>query len=301
MADTSGMADIRGLDIDKLAKGFADEENILKRYVNNSTTSAREIRWYQKTAGFLSGTTTTGITTDNMRNVGERAQPSVVEQSWTRNTSYVRKYFVESPTISMEDIKDTDIDILATNVRDLVRAVARQVDKRIYYVLTDDAGETGTPFTGSTVTDAVATADGWDDAVTGDPIKDLMLAKETIRTQSYDPEGAILYIHPTDHSHLIEYLISVKGSSIPNFSSEKVRTGEVMEILGLKVVVSANATTDYAVVFVPNRAATWKSFVGITSVVIDDPGIGKKIRVWEEGECILTDPKAVYGITSLQV
>jgi len=301
MVDTSGMADIRGLDIDKLVKGFADEESVLKRYVTNSSTSAREIRWFQKTSGFITGTTTTGITTDIIRNVGERSQPSVVEQSWTRNTSYVRKYFVESPTISMEDIKDADVDILATNVRDLVRAVVNQVDKRIYYVLTDDAGETGTPFTGNTVTDNTAVADGWDDAVTGDPIKDLMLGIETIRGQSYDPTGAILYIHPTEHSHLLEYLISVKGSSIPNFSSEKVVSGEVMTILGLKVVVSANATTDYALIFVPQRACTWKSFVGITSVVMDDPGIGKKIRVWEEGEALLTDPQAVYGITNTAV
>ena len=50
MADTSGEQDIRGINIDKLAKGFADEENILKKYVVNSTTDAREIRWYQKTS-----------------------------------------------------------------------------------------------------------------------------------------------------------------------------------------------------------------------------------------------------------
>ena len=43
MADTSGQADIRGLDIDKLAKGFADEEILFKRFVTVSTTSAREI------------------------------------------------------------------------------------------------------------------------------------------------------------------------------------------------------------------------------------------------------------------
>ena len=301
MVDTSGMADIRGLDVDKLAKGFAEEELVLKRFVQVSNTSAREIRWYQKTAGFITGTTTTDLTADPFRSVSERSLPSVAEQSWTRTTSYVRKYFVESPMISMEDIKDSDIDILATNVRDLVKAVANQVDKRIYYVLTDDAGETGVPFAGSSVTDSVATADGWDDAATGDPIADLMLAKETIRTQRYDPEGAVLYIHPTEHSHLLQYLISVKGSSIPQFASQKVQTGVVMEVLGLQVVVSSNATTDYALVFVPNVAATWKAFTPITSVVIDEPGIGKKIRVWEEGEALLTDPKAVYGLTNTAV
>ena len=299
MADTSGMADLRGLDVDKLAKGFADEEIILKRFVTNSTTSAREIRWYQKTAGFVAPTTTTGVTGNLMSNIADKTIPRIAEQSWTRNSSYVRKYMIESPMISMEDIKDSDIDILATNVRDLVRAVSRQVDKRIYDVITDNT--TGLPFSGSTVTDSAATADGWDDADTGDPIADLMLAKETIRTQGYNPEGAVLYIHPTEHSHLLQYLISVKGSSIPQFSSQKVETGVVMELLGLQVVVSANATTDYAVVFVPNVACTWKSFMPITSVVIDEPGIGKKIRVWEEGEALLTDPKAVYGITDTVV
>lgn len=299
MADTSAQADIRGIDIDKLAKGFAEEALVLKKHVNVSSTKAREIRWYQKTAGFLDSADTTGITASQIANTATKARPVVVEQSWTRNTSYVRKYFVESPLIMDEDIKDTDIDILASNVRDLVLAVANQVDTRIYNVITDNVS--GTPFDGSTVTSNAATADGWDDAATGDPIKDLMLAKETIRNQRYDPEGAILYIHPTEHSHLLEYLISVKGSSIPAFSSQKVQSGVVMEILGLNVVVSANATTDYAVVFVPQRACTWKSFSPMTSAVIDDPGIGKKIRVWEEGEAILTDPNAVCGITDTVV
>jgi len=128
-----------------------------------------------------------------------------------------------------------------------------------------------------------------------------MLAKETIRIQRYNPEGAVLYIHPTEHSHLLEYLISVKGSSIPQFASQKVESGVVMELLGLKVVVSANATTDYAVVFVPNIACTWKQFIPITSAVVSDAGIGRKIRVWEEGEAILTDPNAVCGITDTAV
>ena len=74
-----------------------------------------------------------------------------------------------------------------------------------------------------------------------------------------------------------------------------------MEILGLNVVVSLNATTDQALIFVRNRIATWKQFTPITSVVISDPGIGKKIRVWERGEAIVTDPAAGYLITDTAV
>lgn len=99
----------------------------------------------------------------------------------------------------------------------------------------------------------------------------------------------------------MNYLIAVKGSSIPSFASQKITDGVVMELLGLRVVVSENATTDYAVVFVPQRAVTWKSFSKITSAVIDEPLIGKKIRVGESGEALLTDPKAVFCITDTVV
>lgn len=291
MADKSGQADIRGLDVDKLAKGFAEEALLMKRFCNVSKTKAREVRWYQKTSGFLDSTDTSGITASQIKDVAVKARPVVVEQSWTRNTSYVKKYFVESPLISMEDIKDADIDILAGNVRDLVRAVGYQVDVAIYDAITDNAS----------ILTGAATADGWDDAATGDPITDLLTAKQQIRAQGYDPEGAVLLINSIEHKNLVKFLINVKGSSIPSFSSQKVKTGVVMELLGLQVVVSEVATTDEATVFVPKRAVTWKQFTPLTSVVMDDPGLGKKIRVWEEGVALITDPKAIYKITDTVV
>ena len=63
-------------------------------------------------------------------------------------------------------------------------------------------------------------------------------------------------------------------------------------------MVSQNVDADEAILVVGQRAMTWKSFVPITSVVIDDPGIGKKIRVWEEGEAIMTDTNAAAKITN---
>lgn len=297
MADTSGEQDLRGLNVDKLAKGFADEDNVFKKYVTNASTSAREIRWYQKSSGFLDSQTTSGMTSTMISNVAERARPTVVEQSWTRKTSYVQKYFVESPTISMEDIKDTDVDILATNVRDLVRAVARKVDLRIFSVLNEAAAATPTAPNPTTVNTAAAVGTGWDDGTNGNPVNDILVGKQKIRAAGYDPEGCIVAMNSLEHQFLLNWLISTKGSSIPAFSSEKVRSGIVMELLGCNIVVTENQTTDYVTMWVPNRAATWKSFAPITSVVIDDPGIGKKIRVWEEGECLLTDPLAVHVIT----
>lgn len=291
MADTNAMADIRSLDVDRLVRGFADEALVLRNFLQMSKTSAREIRWYQKTAGFLDSADTSGITASQIYNTSSKSIPVSVEPSWTRQTSRVKKFMVESPWFSIEDIKDTDVDLLATTIRDLVRAVGYQVDARCYSVITEALAP-------NNIQTGAATADGWNDTATGDPILDLLAAQTALRNYSYDPMGAIVYINPAEHQHLLHYLISVKGSSIPQVAGEKLEKGVVMGLLGMKIVVSTNATTDYALVFVPQRAATWKSFMPLTSAQINDPGIGVKVRVWEEGECLLTDPKAVYLITS---
>ena len=173
------------------------------------------------------------------------------------------------------------------------------MDLRIFSILTNALEATSTlPLTGSvTVQNTGATGTGWDDTSAGDPITDILNGKQLIRAAGYDPEGSMLGMNSVEHKLLLAYLINVKGSSIPSFSSEKVKSGVVMEILGCNVVVSENFTTDWVIQWVPSRAATWKAFMPITSVVIDEPGIGKKIRVWEEGECILTDPNAVHVIS----
>lgn len=295
---TSGMSEIRGIDIDKLAQGFAEEPIILKNFCDVSKTKAREMRWYKKTAGFLDSTDTSGITLSQIANTAPHALPVVVEQKWTRTSSYVKKFMVTSPTFSIEDIKDCDPDVFGDNVRDLVRGVQRQVEIRIYSVLGEAAAATPTTPAPSTTNTAVATADGWNDAQTGDPIADINTGIENIRSYSYDTSNLVIYMNQAEEKHLKNYLINVKGSSIPQFASDQVTKTVLMNILGCRVVVSASATTDYVCMFVPKKAIKWKQFIPLTSAVIDDPGIGKKIRIWEEGEALLVNPRAVHWITS---
>jgi len=301
MADKVGEQDIRGINIIRAVKGFADENSVLAQFVDTISVPTRENRWFQKTAGFLDSTDTTAITLSQLSFVGARGLPDVVGQSWTRNTSYCKKFFVESETISLEDEKDSDVMVIATTLRDLVRAINQQKDNRIYSVMIEAAAATPlTPNPTNGLTTA-ATADGWDDSVTGDPIKDLMTGNRKIRAQGYSTANIILYINPVEHENLMGYLINVKGSSIPSFSSDLVGKDVLMNILGNKVVVSQNATTDYAVQFIPQVSVTWLNFGDITSAIKEDEGIGKKIRVWCWGEAILTDPKSVHTITDTVV
>lgn len=302
MADTSGEQDIRGIDIDKLAKGFADlEPNPLMSRISTAKTSAREIRWYQKTSGFLDTPDTTGITLSGIQHV-EGSLPQVMEQSWTRRTSYVKEFMVESPLITDQDIKDSDIDVFGTNVRDIVRGVQRKVAKRIYQIMTDALAATpDQPLTGSvTVQNTAATADGWNDAVTGNPIKDLLVGQRKFRQEGYQPIGSNVGMNSLEHEFLLDYLINVKGSSIPGFSSEQLKKGVVMEILNSNIIVDEIFTTDWVIQWV-TEAVKWKSFTPITSVKIVEPLIGVKIRVREEGEAILENPNGVHVISDTTV
>jgi hypothetical protein len=299
MVDKSGEAEIRGINIDKLAKGFADEDAIMKKYVTVSKTNAREIRWYQKTSGFLDVPTTNDTAISLMYNTAQGARPFVTEQSWTRCTSYVKKFFVSSPMISEEDIKDSDIDVFATNVRDLVRGLSRAVDKRIFAILFNALEATPTqPLTNGAVTvQTTAATAAWNLPAGMDPILDILNGKQKIRSYGYNPEGSILGMNSIEHKRLLSYLINTKGSSIPQFASDKLGSGVVMELLGCKVVVSEHFTTTWVYQWVPERAATWKVFMPISTAIIKEEGIGRTIRVWEEGECLLTDPKAVHVIS----
>jgi len=290
MADTVGQANIRGLDIDKLVKGFADEELIMKQYVTVTPTSAREIRWYQKTAGFIDSTDTTGITTSQIVTVG-KAKPVVAQPSFTRLTSYVKKFFLASEMISTEDEKDCDIDIIATTIRDVVRGVGRQVDLHIINTIAEN-------FTGGTI-QTIAITNEWDDVANAVPISDLATAREYLKNYNYEPNGAVFACRPDVERFLLNYLIAVKGSSIPQFASAKVGNAVLLEIMGFKVVSSTLVTSDKALVFVPQRSCTYKQFMPIGSATIVDELIGKTIRVAEEGVALLTDPKSVVLFTNI--
>ena len=99
--DTSAEADIRGIDIDKLVKGFGKLVPTFKNHVSSSKTKSREIRWYRKGLSLatamnpLDTLTTQGVTTSRMANTSSKARPFVTEIGYERQTSYVKKYLVK--------------------------------------------------------------------------------------------------------------------------------------------------------------------------------------------------------------
>jgi hypothetical protein len=290
MADSVEMNDIRSLQTDKALKGFALKSYIFKNDCVVSPTSADSIRWYQETAADLTATAPSKV-----ENISPLSQFPALEVTWTRNTSYPRKYAAEG-FISMEDMKSADIDVLARTLLRLTRAVTKKVDERIWDVMT----ESQTPANIQTFATTAVGGDQWDAAsYAGDPIKDLLHAKKLLFDYNYDATMAVAYMSPLDYESVVAWLFN-KGAQAPSMGDSIAKGGVVTEVAGIKIKVSTNVTADYCAVAIPKTAVTWKEFSGITSRVIEEPGIGSKIRVWENGEAILTDPKAVVLISDTQ-
>jgi len=290
MADTQGQADIRGIEIDKIVGGYKYAGVVLKNYANVSKTSHREIRWYSRTGGFLSAPTTTGMTVNLAADVPAKVLPVVVENSYTRNTSYVKKYFLSSPMISIEDLDDCDPDVWGDLIIDTVKKVNYDIDARIYAVLSASGCLT-----------AASTQDGWDDTATGNPFLDVSTAVQQIRVYYGQEMNAglkpILYINSIENRNLLNWIVTVKGSSFPQVAGEKLTSGVVTKFAECDVIVSENATTDQALVFLDKFSVDWKEFIPLTSAVEDFPGRGKTVLVWAEGEAIRKHPYSVYKIT----
>lgn len=295
MADTAGQIDIRGINIDTISKDMFDEALIFYNEVTVETTPNREIRWYQKTSGYLTGTSVTAGTL-RIGDVPYGARPFILEQSWTRNTSYVKKYFVESPTIDMEDETDNDVQVFLRNTEDLVNSVAFDLDGDIF----DVATENQTPSNINSVTSTAA----WDAASGQDPYEDVNEAEQKIREQTKEqPKNLTLYLSAKGYKDLKVWLVSTKGSSIPGFSSQLVENGVLMMFDGKRVVVSENVANDCAVVADLKRAVVYKEFMPLTTRIIEGgelTGIGRKIRCWAHGIALLVRPKYVAYIANTE-
>ena len=298
MVDTIGQALIRGIDINKTAIVFGEEESILINFVARMPTTAREMRFYQKTAGFLDSIAAAGATEAlSQIQTTHGTIPVKVKQTWLRLSANVKIFKAESEMISIEDLKDNDVDIFNTHLKDIVRGIVNQRDIRIYSVFIEAAAATPTTPNPTTILTTASTQDGWNDLVTGNPIFDLMQGNQKIRSQGHKTQDIVAYMNPIEHLHLMNYIVSVKGSSIPAMSSELAKSGVLMEVSGNKIVVSENATTDGVLQFIPNSAVVYGEFMAITTAVIDEPLVGKTIRVATEGEAYIQDPNKIHFIS----
>ncbi len=288
MVDGAGQAEIRGLDIDKVSKDLFEEALIFKKELKGETTSSRQIRWYQKTSGYLTATTPAKIS-----NIAYGARPFVLRQTWTRNTSFTIKYLLDSELIDMEDETDSDVQVFLNTAEDITAAVANDLDGDIWNVVS----ESQSPSNINDVTSAAA----WDAASGQNPYADVTEAEQLIREQTKRNPVLKLYLNAKDHKSLKDWLVTVKGSSIPGFSSQLIENKPLIMFDSKQVIISENVTADFAMVANLERGATYKTFMPLRTWIIKEEGIGRKIRVGINGITLLVRPKYIALISNTQL
>src|SRR3990167_4512617 len=238
---TVEQADIRGLEIDKIVKAVTFTEYVFKNLCQVSGTKSDSIRWYRKTSA---ATTLSGGAPSVTANISPLSRFPTLESDVTRNTSYVRKYGATA-FISLEDVEGADIDILALQVMDLTKTIVRDVDTRIWDVLSNNRVAPTSATLGSQI-NLVTTSGAWNDAASN-PIRDLLEARRVIMVSGGYTQNPTIVLSAQDYSNLISYLVFAKGASIPQFSSTLAQGGKVLELAGMPLMVSPNVTADYAI------------------------------------------------------
>ncbi len=287
MVETAGQALIRDIDITKGAIAEFEEALIFKSLISSRPTSAREIKFWQKTTGYLTLTSPAKLS-----NIAPGARPFVAETSWTPVTKFSIKYMLDSPMINMEDESDSEVQVFRDNAKDVVESIANDVDGDIWNVTTENQSVVNI--------NAVAANAVWDAASGQDPFEDIMQAKMEIRQQTKRSiRNGVLLVNAQGEKDLLVWLVSTKGSSVPNFASEKVGTGSIEKFAGLQVVVSENVTATFALVADLKQSTEYRQFKPLQTWIITEKGIGRKIRVSTNGVAILIKPKYNALITGV--
>ena len=288
MPDGAGQALIRGLNIDKVSKDMLEEASIFKNEVKNESTSSREIRWYQKTSGLLTATTPAKISA-----IAYGARPFVLRRTWTRNTSFTKKYLLDSEMIDMEDETDSDVQVFLNTAEDLTDAVAFDRDSDIYTVIS----EGGTP----TLINDVTSVAAWNATSGQNPYADVTQAEQLIREGTNRNPVLKIYLNPKDHKSLKDWLVTVKGSSIPGFSSQLVENKPLIMFDSKQVIISDNVPADEAMVANLERGAIYKEFSGLKTSIITEEQIGRKLRIGTNGITLLVRPEYIALISNTQL
>ena len=287
MVETAGQALIRDVDISKGAIADFEEALIFKNLISGNPTKSREVKFWVKTSGYLTLTSPAKLS-----NIAPGARPFVAETSWTPTTKYTIKYMLDSPMINMEDESDSEVQVFRDNAKDVVESIANDQDSDIFDVFTEDQ----TPVN----INAVAANATWAAASGQDPFEDIAQAKMEIRQQTKRSiKNGVLLLNAQGEKDLLVWLVSTKGSSVPNFASEKVGTGSIERFAGLQVVVSENVVATFAVVGDFKQAAEYRTFKPLQTWIITEEGIGRKIRVSTNGIAILKKPKYIALITGV--
>lgn len=285
LAQTVGTHALRKENIDRAVTGFAKQMYKFKQLCLISKSNSWKETFWKKDPTVL-----TALGTRSIKGVSRLANFPHIEPSFSEHSKRHQKYAAEG-TISWEDVKTDEIDVLAETLSSIAQAIAKAVDDEIYAQLIADS-DIGTV--------VIAGGDEWDSATLANqnPIDNILECIETIDTYFYDvQENGYLLLNAKNHRSLIQ---NSKVINNPSFkTADVVSNGKVGQVCGLTIVKSQSVPADEALVLKGKTAATWKSVQDLTTETIYDKLTKYTIRAVEVGVTQVRNPRAICRMTGM--
>jgi hypothetical protein len=269
--------------IDSMVKQTAERSYKFKQACAVVPTDAWKTTFFREDPTILSGQSGNSI-----NGIPRGANFPQMTVKWEEVTARIVKYGAED-NIPWEDLISGDIAVQSRIIIKLTEGVVKAVDDAIWNSLTQTLN-TETPLRISSYAIA-ATGKFWNSASAA-IIEDLMNASRIIAEKNYDTNDLICFVSPADKVAIMSYL-AAKGAQFPSIATSVAENGKLGTLAGIQLVVSNSVSASYALVVKPKTAATWKELVSLRSTTVEDPYRSLKIRVVEEGICMLTDPAAI--------
>jgi len=281
MADTPGMLDLRGEDVDRIVKNYALEAFTMLQVCSIVKTNKATNTYYAETDSDITKTTTTGVTDTTLGGIPEGATFPYVEHSWTEVNERVAKHGADN-FLTWEVVTLSAIDVKARMLERIGRAIAKSVDTAIITEL-------------ATTTNTAAAVATWDNATESlqQPLKDILTGIAGMAIDNWNAyKNCYLIVHPTNFMELMNNPV------IRNASLEIVKgNGRVAQIAGCTVIVNNASTENTALMCIGQSAMTWYEASPLKVHVKEDEGIGFRIRAWQVGVPVLINNNAAWKIT----
>ena len=270
---------LKAENVDRVIKGFALQEFVLKQICSVQTSGAWKESYYTESKTELSATA----------KIARLAAFPTQSPLWQKNSAYLQKHGLELD-ISWEDVMTDDIPVLARSQLRIARAVAKSVDDLIYTTL---AGATGIH------TVACATDYEWDapSRQNRHPQDAIGNAIQKIAESNY--EATHLIVNPKDYRLLVTN-DDIIDAFTPT-SADIIRNGKVGKIIGIETLVSNVVPADEALVLEAKTCATYRVAEALRTMTKREEGIKYTIRAWELGVPFVTDPEAICKITNTNI
>ena len=290
MAEEVGQATLRAQFIDKAIKQIAPEKYVMMQALAVEPTSAWTNYFWRETRTALAGTTL-----NDEEGVPRLAQFPNANASWEKVESWLSKYGIES-TISWEDMRTSEIDVLTRTSIKLAEAIALSVDRAIYNAL---VGDTDIQTINLYTLAGTSNKKNWETGASRAIIEDLFLAAEKMKDYNLPTGDLMCFISPKDKTSTMSYLAST-GAQYQKIAEDITRTGEITRIAGISLIECSAVAASKALVVIPKRCGTWRENFPLSTTTTEDPYKAMTIRVAQVGTAQVHEPKAVVLISGTQ-